>query len=438
MQLSQASSDLPTFIAQYPELNSLPIASEQWWQTAAEIGTPLLVKMTEDLSEACFIWRNTVDYDVAAVYVDIHGITDHHSFNPDTFTRYKETDLYYFCCQLPHAWRGAYAIVPVSELGLQPTYQGPIAEQKQQHRRWLLTTMHQFAVVDPLQKRNLPHCPWGQEFSPYSMPDAPSQPGWQPFDQSGGQLRGQAHLETFNWHSESMKKSRRVWLYSTAPEGTSDIPLVILQDGDFWAEELPIFSALDDNTHSGYLPPAVYVMIDAINPRHRGEDLPCNPAFWQAIQKELLPIVDTYYSVTKDPLKTVVAGQSYGGLTSMYAALNWPHRFGCVVSSSGSFWWPHRQQIRQTSKDESLPELDAKFVDFIENELDKKAVIRSYLDVGLREKRMVELNKQVADALLQHGQSHTKYVVYDGGHERLCWRGGLMQGLHYVLSGHTD
>jgi enterochelin esterase-like enzyme len=26
----------------------------------------------------------------------------------------------------------------------------------------------------------------------------------------------------------------------------------------------------------------------------------------------------------------------------LYAALNWPQRFGCVLSQSGSFWWPTR------------------------------------------------------------------------------------------------
>jgi enterochelin esterase-like enzyme len=26
----------------------------------------------------------------------------------------------------------------------------------------------------------------------------------------------------------------------------------------------------------------------------------------------------------------------------MFAALYWPQRFGCVLSQSGSYWWPHR------------------------------------------------------------------------------------------------
>ncbi len=38
----------------------------------------------------------------------------------------------------------------------------------------------------------------------------------------------------------------------------------------------------------------------------------------------------------------VVAGQSFGGLSALYVGLHWPERFGCVLSQSGSYWWPHR------------------------------------------------------------------------------------------------
>ena len=434
MQLNTSSADLHSFLEHNSKLNTLSVGSQEWWDELENIGTPLLLPTDSGYADACFIWRNTASYPVAAVYLDIHGITDHHSFTPDKFTQYQDSDLYYFCCRLPNAWRGAYAFVPVPEDGLQPHYHGTMQEQKQQHRQWLMSTMANYATVDPLQKRNLPNCLWGKEYSQYAMQEAPYQPGWERFDQTGGEAFAQAEVIEFTWQSELMNKSRQVWCYSTSSSQATDLPIIIMQDGDFWAKQMPVFSALDDNTQSGYLPEAVYVMIDAINRRHRGEDLTCNPIYWQAIQQELLPQIEALYQVSRNPLKTVVAGQSYGGLTSMYAALHWPERFGCVVSSSGSFWWPHREQIRQQSKDEVLPTLDAKFVDFIQNELPKEVTIKSYLDVGLREKRMVELNQQVADALLAHGQVKTLFSTYDGGHERLCWRGGLMQGLHYVLS----
>ena len=75
---------------------------------------------------------------------------------------------------------------------------------------------------------------------------------------------------------------------------------------------------------------------------HRSRELPCNADFWLAVQEELLPLVKTTTAFSDDPQRTVVAGQSFGGLSSLYAGLNWPARFGCVLSQSGSYWWPHR------------------------------------------------------------------------------------------------
>ena len=74
----------------------------------------------------------------------------------------------------------------------------------------------------------------------------------------------------------------------------------------------------------------------------RYRELPCNPDFWLAVQEELLPLVKKRAPFSDRADRTVVAGQSFGGLSSLYAALHWPQRFGCVLSQSGSYWWPHR------------------------------------------------------------------------------------------------
>ncbi len=119
-------------------------------------------------------------------------------------------------------------------------------------------------------------------------------------------------------------------------------PLAILLDGQFWAESMPVWSPLAALTREGRLPPAVYLLIDAIDNQRRGVELPCHRDFWLAVQEELLPLVHGYAPFSDRPDRTVVAGQSFGGLAAMFAALNWPQRFGCVLSQSGSYWWPHR------------------------------------------------------------------------------------------------
>ena len=110
----------------------------------------------------------------------------------------------------------------------------------------------------------------------------------------------------------------------------------------FWAQSMPVWPVLTSLTHRQQLPPAVYVLIDAIDTTHRAHELPCNADFWLAVQQELLPLVKAIAPFSDRADRTVVAGQSFGGLSALYAGLHWPERFGCVLSQSGSYWWPHR------------------------------------------------------------------------------------------------
>ncbi len=113
--------------------------------------------------------------------------------------------------------------------------------------------------------------------------------------------------------------------------------------------------------------------------------------------------------------RTVVAGQSFGGLAAMFAALYWPRRFGCVLSQSGSYWWPHRGGaqtgllIERLSRGEIQPQ-----------------GLRIWLEAGVREPIIFRANQ----ALLTHLEQQTIFWrQVDGGHDALCWRGGLTAGL---------
>lgn len=83
---------------------------------------------------------------------------------------------------------------------------------------------------------------------------------------------------------------------------------------------MPVWSPLAALTREGRLPPAVYLLIDAIDNQRRGVELPCHRDFWLAVQEELLPLVHGYAPFSDRPDRTVVAGQSFGGLAAMFAA----------------------------------------------------------------------------------------------------------------------
>ncbi|WP_348235431.1 alpha/beta hydrolase-fold protein, partial [Salmonella enterica] len=67
-----------------------------------------------------------------------------------------------------------------------------------------------------------------------------------------------------------------------------------------------------------------------------------NADFWLPVQQELLPQVRVVPPFSDHAGRAVVAGQSFGGLSALYAGLNCRTRFGCVLCQSGSFWWRHR------------------------------------------------------------------------------------------------
>ncbi|HHU7906246.1 TPA: enterochelin esterase, partial [Escherichia coli] len=155
----------------------------------------------------------------------------------------------------------------------------------------------------------------------------------------------------------------------------------------------------------------------AIDTTHRAHELPCNADFWLAVQQELLPQVKAIAPFSDRADRTVVAGQSFGGLSALYAGLHWPERFGCVLSQSGSYWWPHRGGHQEGMLLEQLNT----------GEVSAEG-LRIVLEAGVREPMIMQAN-QALYAQLHPLKESIFWRQVDGGHDALCWRGGLMQGL---------
>ncbi|MFA9353030.1 enterochelin esterase, partial [Escherichia coli] len=71
------------------------------------------------------------------------------------------------------------------------------------------------------------------------------------------------------WRSARLGNTRRVWVFTTGVAQAESRPLAILLDGQFWAQSMPVWPALTSLTHRGHLPPAVYLLSDAIDTAHR-------------------------------------------------------------------------------------------------------------------------------------------------------------------------
>lgn len=401
-------------------VTALMMGSEAWWQSK---NGPEWEREDNGDYRVTFWWRDPQGTEkesaIRRVWVYITGVTDHHqNAVPQSMRRIVGTNVWCWSISLNANWRGSYCFIPSDRndifASLAPG-ETPDRTVLREGWRQLLTQ----AIADPLNTQS-----WkggrGHAVSALEMPDAPVQPGW------GRPENPDSPAVCLQWHSDRLGNTRRVWVFTTGEANPEERPLAILLDGQFWADSMPIWPALTSLTHRGQLPPAVYLLIDAIDTPHRSHELPCNPDFWLAVQQELLPLVKTTTPFSGDPQRTVVAGQSFGGLASLYAGLNWPDRFGCVLSQSGSYWWPHRGGHQ-----------DGVIIEQLKAGTVSVQGLRIVLEAGTREPIIFRANQ----ALFAQFPSAPQSIFWrqvEGGHDALCWRGGLMQGLMTLWQPLTD
>ncbi|MBS0851576.1 enterochelin esterase [Enterobacter sp. JGM127] len=392
-------------------MTTLETGSDAWWRA---VNGPQKVQ-EGDHYRVTFYWRDPAGTEQTSrlkrVWLYITGVTDHHhNARPQSLTRLPGTDVWQWQGTFSPHWRGSYCFIPsVNDNDFADTVFAADPPDRMALREGWRKLLPQ-AIADPLNAWS-----WrggrGHPVSALEMPGAPVQPGWEMTTCSHAQPR------CITWQSDRLGNSRRVWIFTTGDEAPTERPLAVLLDGQFWAESMPVWSPLTALTQAGKLPPAVYLLIDVIDTARRSRELPCNPDFWLAVQDELLPQVQDIAPFSDRADRTVVAGQSFGGLSALYAGLNWPERFGCVLSQSGSFWWPHRGAQQ-----------DGQLITQLKNHEITPQGLRIVIEAGIREPLILRAG-QALYAELQRTQLPVFWRQVDGGHDALCWRGGLTQGL---------
>lgn len=384
--------------------------SEAWW--ASKQG-PEWIKEGEEW-RVTFWWRDRDGNEQTSpwrhIWLCITGMTDHHHHRqPLSLSRLPGSDIWSAEILLPAQWRGSYCFIPSQQEHdfSASIFQHPEPDPQAIREEW--QRLLPLAESDPLNPVS-----WaggrGHRVSGLEMPDAPAQPGWHQADASYTPAR------ELTWQSARLQNQRRVWIFTTGEATVTDRPLAILLDGQFWAESMPVWPALSTLTKAGSLPAAVYLLIDVIDGEHRSRELPCNPEFWQAIQDELLPQVAAIAPFSSEAERTIVAGQSFGGLAALYAGLHWPARFGAVLSQSGSFWWPDRKEQQ---------------IGWLRQQLDQGNLhadsLRIILQAGKYEPLIYRANDAIRHPLVSAAE--LRWCPFEGGHDAFCWRGGLTSGL---------
>ncbi len=386
--------------------------SEAWWQEQQSQGIPRIELTDDGQCHVTFFWRDAqgdeTQSPIQRVWINITGVTDHHQRRPpQSLMRVAGTNVWYWQTTLPANWRGSYCLMPDE----QATDFSGDADMSSLRAWW--RDKFPSAKADALNALRGWSGGRGMGVSPLHLPQAPNQQIWHDVDHHRAPA---IPLQQHQWNSDLLGNSRKVWTLTTGDADPAQRPLAILLDGQFWAHSMPIAGPLVQLTAQQQLPPAVYLFIDIIDREHRTRELPCNPQFWQAVQQELLPQIAQAVPYRQDASSTIVAGQSFGGLAAVFAALHWPETFGNALSLSGSFWWPERGNPYGW-----LPQQ-------LDHGLAPQQPLRFWLEAGKREGLILQANQQLQQQLNTAGYQ-VNYLPVEGGHDALCWRGGLLDGL---------
>jgi len=404
-----------------------------FWEEVQREGAPLIEPLVGDETTmlVTFLWQGTPDTQnvlVAWFPYAAEGTDDYH------MTRLGETDIWYKTLKIDKRKRFMYRLAPNVPRPHGPP-EGPedgvfavigAAERTDplNPKRW---------AVDP-QDVDLPQY---QGFSVVEMPAAPAQP-WVAVRE--GVPAGT--IEKHQFKSTGLKNEREIAVY--LPPGYSKTAkpyglLVLFDEGAYLGDRkqvvlIPTPTILDNLISEHRIPPMIALLVGNA-PGARNRELPCNPAFADFLNFELVPWARRSYNVTADPQQTVVGGSSYGGLAAAYAGLRHPETFGNILSQSGSFsWTPPKSGNPSDFDPDAEPNWLAK--QFIAS---PRLPLRFYMDAGSDEVDLsghglysLASGRNLRDVLLAKGYE-VHFQEFAGGHDYLSWRGTLADGLILLM-----
>lgn len=209
-----------------------------------------------------------------------------------------------------------------------------------------------------------------------------------------------------------------VHVYTPAGTLPSPLPVVVLLDGQAWMPA-DITATFDNLIADRVVPPFLAAVLGYPFGPVRVRGLTRPSVHLSYLVDELMPWLTRDFGATTDPARTVLAGQSLGGLAATSAALSRPSRFGNVISQSGSYWWLGGSEGELSGAD-------------VIAAASAPSRVRFWLEAGAFERELVEGNRDLYAALTGTANP-AAYREYAGGHDFACWRGGLADGLIALL-----
>ncbi|WP_329336629.1 enterochelin esterase [Streptomyces sp. NBC_01352] len=391
--------------------------TDAFWREVERLGTPLVEELPGEPAHRAvtFLWRG--DGGTRRVLLLANRLIDREHLTDALLQRVPDTDVWHLGLRLRADHRGSYRIAAETAT--------PSTDPADLQRR--LRDLSGRATRDPLNPQYMPTRWESSDSSVYALPEAPA---WPSKDRDGARRAGR--VERHRVPTKALGGERDVWIY--LPPGHDDgdpapapLPVLVLCDGDMWLARLDLARTLDAVIADGLLPPLAVLSPDAVDRRTRWLELGGREEFVTFLSDELLPWATARRPLTTDPRRTVVAGQSLGGVTALHAAHLRPDRFGKVLAQSSSLWW-------RPGLPPGVPKADPTDPPWLLTRYATapRRTVTVHLDVGLHEGAMVDHTRALYDTLRRTGHQVT-YNEYNGGHDYACWHVALADGLVRLL-----
>lgn len=360
--------------------------AEEFW--ASHPSSPLLEETAADGCTVTFLWR---DAESEEVLLFVNRLTDESDLAASLMDRVPGTDVWHLSYRMSTDWRASYSLHP--RPAAHPWPWDPTDHVSV--RRGL-----DHGLPDPLNRRRQRNRA-GEWQSVVSLPDAPPQPWLEPRPGIPRTHLGE-HLGP---------GGRRLWVGASGNDEGAPLPVVIAFDGDAWCSTQDLASTVDNLVAEGLMRACLLVLVDSAGRDRRWADLGGAGGAPDWIADELLPWVRAHLAVSSDPDEVVVVGQSLGALTALQVVLERPDAARRAISQSPSLW---RLDLGPLVEGRDL------------------SGMRIHQEVGLQEWVLLGPNREFAHRLVRAG-AQVEFVEYNGGHDYACWRGGVADGLTWVL-----
>ncbi|PWW11785.1 alpha/beta hydrolase-fold protein [Mangrovibacter plantisponsor] len=385
---------------------------DQFWRDVAALVTPLVSPGGNGATRAVtFLWRSCEP--LYGVYLRLNRVTDKDQVARGMLQNLPGTDIWFLTLQLPATYCGSYTFTEIppgvaeQQLVLVGGRNTPFASQPDAFNTALGIRLH------------------GGGESVLSLDKADAQSEWR--DRSAAPA-GITHTR----YSVVAGRERRLRLYLPDVPRSVPLGLLVLPDAESWFDNVGVLQALDVALSRGRIAPFAVLGVDNLSLDDRTAILGGETALIDNLAQRIIPGVLGEYAdrAWAGRERTVLSGQSLGGVTALMAALVAADTFGAVFSHSPSMWWTpdgSRRPFMFSENDTSWVSEQVMAA--------PPARVKLRLCVGSLEGATVPHVEDLHHRLLVAGADST-LAVYTGGHDFAWWRVALIDGLAALLPQH--